>query len=312
VYLLLKATIEGDMPELQEKLCSLTEAASLIKDGTRITFGGMSVHNHPMAFIYELIRKGVKDLDVVGHVSADDVDILVGAGCVRRIEISYVGLEEFGLAPNFRRAVERGEIELAEYSEPVSFERFRCSARGQSFFPTHEMLGTDLPRYNPDIKEMVSPFDGRICHIVPAADPEWVVLHAPMGDKYGNVLFFQNRQLPEDLDLIASRATRNVIVTVEEIVDRNKVIRLSHLNLIPRFRTRAIVEVPFGAHPSSCLQVYDNDREHLKMYAQMARTQGDFKKYLDKYVYGVKSHMDYLELIGIEALMRLRHVGGCL
>jgi glutaconate CoA-transferase subunit A len=300
------------MPELQEKLCSLTEAASLINDGTRITFGGMSVHNHPMAFIYELIRKGVRDLEVVGHVSADDVDILVGAGCVRRIEISYVGLEEFGLAPNFRRAVERGDIELAEYSEPVSFERFRCSARGQSFFPTHEMLGTDLPKYNPDIKEMVSPFDGRICHIVPAADPEWVVLHAPMGDKYGNVLFFQNRQLPEDLDLMASRASRNVIVTVEEIIDRNKVIRLSHLNLIPRFRTTAIVEVPYGAHPSSCLQVYDNDREHLKMYAQMARTRGDFNKYLDKYIYGVKSHMDYLELIGIETLMKLRHVGGCL
>jgi glutaconate CoA-transferase subunit A len=308
----LNAKIEVDMPKLQEKLCSLTEAAGLINDGTRITFGGMSVHNHPMAFIYELIRKGVRDLEIVGHVSADDVDILVGAGCVRRIEISYVGLEEFGLAPNFRRAVERGEIELAEYSEPVSFERFRCSARGQSFFPTHEMLGTDLPRYNPDIKEMVSPFDGRICHIVPAAEPEWVVLHAPMGDKYGNVLFFQNRQLPEDLDLIASRASRNVIVTVEEIVDRNKVIRLSHLNLIPRFRTTAIVEVPYGAHPSSCLQVYDNDREHLRMYAQMARTPDDFKKYMDKYVYGVKSHMDYLELIGIETLMKLRHVGGCL
>ena len=300
------------MPELQEKLCSLSEAANLIKDGTRITFGGMSVHNHPMAFIYELIRKGVRDLDVVGHVSADDLDILVGAGCVRRIEISYVGLEEFGLAPNFRRAVEGGEVELAEYSEPVSFERFRCSARGQSFFPTHEMLGTDLPRYNPDIKEMVSPFDNRICHIVPAAEPEWVVLHAPMGDKYGNVLFFQNRQLPEDLDLIASRATRNVIVTVEEIVDRNKVVRLSHLNLIPRFRTTAIVEVPYGAHPSSCIQVYDNDREHLRMYAQMARKPDDFKRYLDKYVYGVTSHMDYLELIGIETLMKLRHVGGCL
>ena len=50
------------MPELKEKLCSLSEAASLIKDGTRVTFGGMSMHNHPMAFIYELIRKGVKDL----------------------------------------------------------------------------------------------------------------------------------------------------------------------------------------------------------------------------------------------------------
>ncbi len=221
-----------------------------------------------------------------------------------------MGLEEFGLAPNFRRAVEQGEIELAEYSEPVAFERFQCSARGQSFFPTHEMLGTDLPKYNPDIKEMVSPFDGRKCHIVPAAEPEWVIIHAPMGDKYGNVLFFPNRQLPEDLDIMASRATRNCIVTVEQIIDRSKVIRLSHLNMIPRFRTAAIVEAPYGAHPSSLLQVYDNDRDHLKMYAQAARDPAEFKKYLDKYVYGVKSHIDYLQLIGVETLMKLRHVGG--
>lgn len=298
------------MAELQEKLCSLAEAVSLIKDGTRITFGGMSVHNHPMAFIYALIRKGVKDLTIVGHVGADDIDILVGTGCVKRLEISYVGLEEFGLAANFRRAVEHGEIELAEFSEPVCFERFACSARGQSFFPTHEMLGTDLPRYNPDIKEMVSPFDGRTCHLVPAAEPEWVVLHAPMGDKYGNVLYFENRQLPEDLDLMASRSTRKVIVTVEEIVDRSKVLRLSHLNLIPRFRTAAIVEVPYGAHPSSCLQVYDHDRDHLKMYAQVARDPVAFQRYLDQYVYGVTSHMEYLKLIGVETLMKLRHIGG--
>ena len=52
------------MPEIKEKLCSLSEAADLIKDGTRIAFGSMGVHNHPMAFINELIRKEVKDLTV--------------------------------------------------------------------------------------------------------------------------------------------------------------------------------------------------------------------------------------------------------
>ncbi len=298
------------MPELKEKLCSLSEAASLIKDGTRIHIGGFSVHNHPMAFVYELIRKGVKDLTLVGHVSSNEVDILVGAGCVKRIEISYVGLEEFGLAPNYRRAVENGEIELVEYSEPVSFERFACSSRGQSFFPTHEMLGTDLPKYNLDIKEFVSPYDGRKCHLVPAADPEWVVIHAPMADKYGNVLFFENPQLPQNLDITASRSCDNVIVTVEQLISREHVMGLSRLNVVPRFRTTAIVEVPYGAHPNSCIQTYDQDREHLRMYAQAARDPAEFKKYLDKYVYGVKTHMDYLKLIGVESLVKLRFVGG--
>lgn len=298
------------MPELKEKLCSLAEAASLIKDGSRIHLGGFSVHHHPMAFIYELIRKGVKDLTLVQHVSSNDVDILVGAGCVKKLEVSYVGLEEFGLAPNFRRAVENGEIELEEYSEPVSFERFACSSRGQSFFTTQEMLGTDIPKYNPKIKEFTSPYNGQKYHLVPAADPDWVVIHAPLADKYGNVLFFPNRQLPQNLDLTASQSSDNVIVTVERIVPRELIMGLASDNVLPRFRTTAIVEVPYGAHPNSCIQVYDQDREHLGLYAKMARDPKEFKKYLDKYVYGVKSHMDYLKLIGVEALVKIRFVGG--
>lgn len=85
---------------------------------------------------------------------------------------------------------------------------------------------------------------------------------------------------------------------------------LSRLNALPRFRTTAIVEVPFGAHPSSCLQLYERDRGHLGMYARMARNPEEFRKYLDKYVFGVKSHMEYLNLIGLENLLKLRVVGG--
>jgi hypothetical protein len=46
------------------------------------------------------------------------------------------------------------------------------------------------------------------------------------------------------------------------------------------------------------------------MYSQIARDPIEFRKYLDRYVYGVKSHMDYLKLIGVERLLRLRRVGG--
>jgi putative ABC transport system permease protein len=125
-----------------------------------------------------------------------------------------------------------------------------------------------------------------------------VILHAPGGDKNGNVLFFPHRQLPEDLDLTASRTTRNLIVTVEQIVAHERVKQLPYLNLIPRFRTTAIVEAPYGAHPFSCLHVYDQDREHLAAYARAGREAESFHRYLDEYVYGVASHDAYLDLIG--------------
>ncbi len=299
-----------NVPEI--KLRSLAEAAALIKSGSRIHLGGMAVHNHPMAFVYELIRQGTRNLTIVGHVSASDVDILIGAGRVRRLEFSYVGLEEFGTAPCFRRAVEAGEIELSEYSEPVAFERFACSARGMPFFTTREMIGTDLPRVNPDIREICDPFGSGTYHAVSAAEPEWVIIHAPAGDRYGNVLFFPYRQLPEDLDLTATRTTRNLIVTVEQIVSHDRVKQSPYLNLIPRFRTTAIVEAPYGAHPFSCLHVYDQDRNHLGHYASVARTTEGFNRYLDDYVYSVQTHDAYLELIGAARLANLRQIGGIL
>ncbi|MFC1886098.1 CoA transferase subunit A [Thermodesulfobacteriota bacterium] len=297
------------MPELKEKLCSLSGAAGLIRDGARVHVGGFSMNDRPMAFVSELIRRGVKDLTLICHTGSIEADILVGAGCVKRIEFAYVGLEEFGLAPNFRRAAENGEIELVEYSEHAAFQRFTCNTRGESFFAMHEMLGTDLPKVNPDIKEFISPFDGSKCHLVPAADPEWVIIHAPMGDKYGNILYLDKYGM-DNHDIVASRACDNIIVTVEKLITRERVFALARLNLIPRFRTTAIVEVPYGGHPSSCLGIYDYDKDHMKMYAQMAGDPNEFRRYLDKYVYGVKSQIDYLELVGFKNLMKIREVGG--
>ncbi len=298
------------MREPTIKLRSLSEAASLINSGSRIHLGGMAVHNHPMAFVYELIRQGTTDLTIVSHVSAGDVDILIGAGRVRRLEFSYVGLEEFGTAPCFRRAAQAGEIELAEYSEPVAFERLACSARGMPFFTTREMVGTDLPRVNADIRQVQDPFGSGDYHAVSAAEPEWVIIHAPAGDKYGNVLFFPHRKLPEDLDLIATRATRNVIVTVEQIVSHDRVRQLPYLNLVPRFRTSAIVEAPYGAHPYSCLHLYEQDRDHIAHYASVARTPDGFAEYIARYIHAVETHDQYLELIGAARLARLRQIGG--
>ena len=92
------------MPQMKEKLCTLSEAAAMVPDGARIALGGFAMHNHPMAFVHALIRRGARDLTSVGHVNSVELDMLVGAGCVKRVETSYVGLEEFGLASAFRRA----------------------------------------------------------------------------------------------------------------------------------------------------------------------------------------------------------------
>jgi glutaconate CoA-transferase subunit A len=108
------------MNEPTIKLLPLSEAASLIRDGTRIHLGGMAVHNHPMAFVRQLLRQGTKDLTVVSHVSSGDVDMLIGAGRVKRLEFSYVGLEA-------RRPVSAGRLRRENSSYPSTPSRWHSS-----------------------------------------------------------------------------------------------------------------------------------------------------------------------------------------
>jgi len=311
------------MTGIKGKLHSLSEAAKLVDDGSTICLMGRTGRaNHPMAFVYELVRRRVKDLTIIAVNNGLSIDLLCGAGCVKRVETSCVGLEDFGLASNFRRAVEGGEVEVAEYPEDLIMPRFSATARGLPFYPVRGIFGTDILKYNEDIKEGISPIDGKPYSALPPAKPDWVVMHAPIGDIKGNVLFFIGAGYSPVGELEATMCTRNNIVTVERIVPHDQIsrylptqFRRSYLPAIPEFRTRAIVEVPFGSHPTSLTGVTEADNEFIGMYAKAARARlkgapETWKNFLDKYVYGCRTHMDYLDLVSAEKLAKLRNVGG--
>ena len=218
-------------------------------DGCRLALGGFAVYQHPMALVRELARQGRRDLTVVGSVNGNDVDLLAGAGCLRRVESSYVGLEKYGLAPNFRRRVERGELEMVDYPELLSFDRFRASQDRLTFWPCDYLGGTDILTYNRDIREFGCPLTGRRLHAVPPADPEITVIHAIAADERGNVVVPPRRLLPQSLDLTMARAARTVIVTVEQIVSREYIRQHARWVELPSYCVSHVVEAPWGAHP---------------------------------------------------------------
>jgi glutaconate CoA-transferase subunit A len=93
----------------------LADAAGLVQDGDLLALGGHTRHA-PMALIRELIRQGRRDLGLVTVPTGGlNVDLAVGAGMVTRLHFAQVALEEFGLAPHFRRAVEQGRLHCLEY-----------------------------------------------------------------------------------------------------------------------------------------------------------------------------------------------------
>jgi glutaconate CoA-transferase subunit A len=293
-------------PKRKSKQTTLQEAARLVSDGDRIATGGFGTYQNPMAFVHELIRQRRKDLTVVGIVNGGDVDILAGAGCLRRVETSYVGFEKHGLAPNFRRQVESGTLQIVDYPEILSMDRFRASQENFSFWPAYFLGGNDLLRVNPEIKEFQCPLTGKRAWAVPPAAPDVVVIHAPLSDEYGNVLIPSRRLTPQSLDITMARSCDRVIVTVEKIVPTATLRRHPHLVELPSYRTTAVVEVPWGAHPTAMLGVYGGDDAHVELYLQAARSQATFDAYLHEYVHGTTNHIEYLERIGLPTLLSLR------
>ena len=99
------------------KLMGLAEAAALIADDQSVAMGGSLLHRGPFALARELARQGRRNLEFVKASPAYDVDLLCAAGCLSIVQAGVVTFEaEFGLAPNFRRAVESGTVEYKEHA----------------------------------------------------------------------------------------------------------------------------------------------------------------------------------------------------
>jgi glutaconate CoA-transferase subunit A len=87
----------------------------MVKDGGLVALGGHT-RRAPMALLRELLRQGRRDLSVATVPTGGlNVDLLVAAGAVSSLHFAQVSLEEYGMAPHFRRAVEQGRLICFEY-----------------------------------------------------------------------------------------------------------------------------------------------------------------------------------------------------
>ena len=294
-----------------------------VHDGALISFGGFSATQCPMAAVHEIIRRGIKDLHVAAASNGQAVDELVGGGCVEGVEIAYGGNGRFAsTCIRFRKAAERGEIKVEDYSNYQMTLRFLAGAMGVPFLPTYSSLGTDIVkkwRYseedrleNPRLatKKVVilnNPFNitSQVDQLVlvPALQPDVSIIHAQRADIWGNVqlmgLYFA--------DIEQAKASKNLIITCEEIVETEELRKDPYRNQILNFQVSAVVEIPWGAYPCAVFGYYDYDPWFLRdLYQKVAKNDSEWQGYLDKYVYGTKDRKEFLELIGMDRLETLR------
>ena len=100
---------------MKEKIMSLGQAASLVQDGNLLAMTMAVMENAPMAFLRELVRKGLRRLRLATLPGGGlNVDFLIGAGVVAEYETCYCFLGAFGPAPNFQWALRNQTIKMLD------------------------------------------------------------------------------------------------------------------------------------------------------------------------------------------------------
>jgi acyl CoA:acetate/3-ketoacid CoA transferase alpha subunit len=285
---------------LLDKRMSVREAvARYVHDGDYLAMGGFGHIRIPMALIYEIIRQGRRDLVVAGKTAVHDIDLLIGGGCVSKVECAYAfGHELRGLSPCGRRAVESGQVQVvAELSNAAYQWRFLAGMMGIPFIPVRNLAGTDTFTHS-SAKQIVDPWSGKPVVLVPAAYPDVTLIHVPRCDRFGNA---QIDGIPvEDIELV--RASRRVIMTTEQIVEEHVIRDEPCRTDVPFYVVDAVCEVPFGAHPTQMPYQYFFDEPHIRGWLTASKTEAGTQAYLEQYIYDVPDFDAYLDLIGRDEL----------
>ena len=285
-----------------DKRTTLGALAAKVRDGDCVAVGGGLSAREPMAVLRALIRQGRKNLRVVGSAHGIDIDLLCGGGAVSASAESYVGFEQdFGMAPNFRRACESGAVAIEDSCCATMVAQLRAAIQGVPFMPMRSIRGTGFEKLHPEFRKMTCPFTGQELLLVPALAPDVAILHAQYGDARGNLRI----EGPPVADLLFAKASKTVIATVEKLVSNEELQRLGGVS-VPGFYVAAVAEVPFGAHPTACYPFYAYDRPHTAAYLAAAQDgpESFAKNYLQPFVRDCGDHAAYLEKIGGAALQR--------
>jgi glutaconate CoA-transferase, subunit A len=287
--------------KLVDKLMSEQEAISrFVYDGCYIGTELYGTVRCPMSLARELIRQGKKDLRVCGQ-GVLELDLWMAAGLVKKLDITYIGLEVYGTSNALRRAVESGQIvSCVEWSNASISWRMKATAMGVPFLPTRSMLGTDTLKYS-SAKVVKDPFTGiKVC-LLPALILDVAIIHVHRADRYGN----SQIEGISGFAMEMARACKRLIISAEEIVSTDEIRKYPDRTMIPYYLVDAVVHAPFGSHPGEMAYVYGRDEPGIREWIEASKTAEGAKAYLDKYVYGFTNHQKYLEKIGNKQLSKL-------
>lgn len=255
---------------MKQKLMTAADVVAQLASGMTIGIGGWGSRRKPMSLVRAICRSDLTGLTVVSY-GGPDAGLLLAAGKVRKLVYGFVSLDSIPLEPHFRAARQAGEIEVAEYDEGMLQWGLYAAACRLPFLPTRAGLGSDVPRVNPGLRTVTSPYDdGEELLAMPALPLDAALVHASRADAHGNAQFLGPDPYFDDLFCMAAE---HAYVSCERVVPTPELTARAPVQTvrIQRWMVTGVVEAPRGAHFTSCEPDYDRDEEFQREYADAAR-----------------------------------------
>jgi glutaconate CoA-transferase, subunit A len=280
------------------RFARLAEAIdTFVHDGACLALEGFT-HLIPFAAGHEIIRQRKQDLSVIRMTPDVIYDQMIGAGCIRKLTFSWGGNPGVGSLHRLRDAVEQDwphPIAIEERSHSDLANAYVAGASNLPFAVLRGYTGSDLVRFNPNIRFITCPFTGEELAATPAVRPDVTIIHAQKADRKGNVLLWGILGVQKEAVL----AARHSIVTVEEIVDDLNA--PPNACVLPAWVLDAVCLVPRGASPSYAHGYYQRDNVFYRQWDDIARDRDRFQSWMQRHILDTANFAEYQRVLAVSA-----------
>jgi glutaconate CoA-transferase subunit A len=244
-------------------------------------------HGEPSAAVHEIARQKIEPLGLVCCLVVS-ISVLIGEGRVQKLSTAYINQDDKRFY-SLSKAKAMGNLPVfEEYSHFGIAQALLAGQMGVSYLPLRSQVGSDMLKYNPNIKVIDDPFTGGKIGAVKAIVPDVGILHVQRCDAEGNAQKWGSL----GVDIEGINASRTVIITTEKIVSADVVRRDPNRTIIPGYRVSAVVEQPWGAHPLHLAGIYAGDMTGFLV--ELGKEEG-YEAYVKRLVYGVSNWDEYLK-----------------
>ncbi len=198
---------------MKNKIVTIDEAISHVKDGMTLAIGGFLAVGTPEKLIDALIEKNVKDLTIIGNDTSfvdKGLGRLVANNQVKKVIVSHIGTN-----PETGRKMMAGEMEVELVPQGTLAERVRAGGNGLGGILTPTGIGTIVE----EGKDIIT-VDGKKYILEKPLRADVALLNGSIVDELGNIVY---AKATKNFNPLMATAADTVIVYAEKVVKAGEI-----------------------------------------------------------------------------------------